>query len=158
MTTIDFLDTVEPFTEMTDEQLSALSDSADLLEFKKGDRLFLQADPAAYLWIVIEGSIELRSEGPASAASGQVSFLSATHAFGWTCFVPPYKYQLSGYCASRRSRVLRFAKDHLEKLFESHPEIGFEMMQYTLTSVGTQFQELEDELARHRGHEIMGRW
>jgi len=155
MISLDFLDNVEAFNGLDDNQLAVIVEAAELMEFKKGDRLFTQGDDATNLWILMDGDIELRSE---TADPEQVSFLSSAHAFGWTCFVPPYKYQLSGYCASRRSRVIRIEKTKMDKLFPEHPEIGFALMQYTLHAVGTQFQELEDELAQHRGHDIMSHW
>ena len=54
--------------------------------------------------------------------------------------------------------MIRLPRNELDRLFEDHPEIGFAVMQYTLSAVGTQFQELEDELAKKRGHEIMSNW
>ncbi|MGM0452018.1 MAG: cyclic nucleotide-binding domain-containing protein [Thermodesulfobacteriota bacterium] len=160
MITLDFLENVTAFKELTDEQLTAIANTAELAEFKKDEQIFAQGADAENLWIVADGDVELRAEqsGPEAGGLGKMAFLSSAQAFGWTCFVPPYQYQLSGYCASRQCRMIRLARNELDRLFEDHPEIGFAVMQYTLCAVGTQFQELEDELAKKRGHEIMSNW
>lgn len=162
MISLEFLDRVEMFKDLTDGQLTEIRNAAESEEYKKGECIFKQRDPAQHLWIVTDGDVELCCEPGGDKIQherrGSVAFVSAAQAFGWTCFVPPYKYRLSGYCASRRCRLLKFNKADLEKLFEKHPEIGFAIMQYTMTSVGTQFQELQDEIARQRGHEIINKW
>jgi hypothetical protein len=87
-----------------------------------------------------------------------VSFLSEAQAFGWTCFVPPYKYQLSGYCASRSCRLIRLKREDLLTLFEKDAAIGFFVTKYLIGVVGGHFGQLQDEIARKRGIEIMSRW
>ncbi|MFP4571600.1 MAG: Crp/Fnr family transcriptional regulator [Desulfobacterales bacterium] len=162
MISLDFMDRVEMFKDLPDEYLKALQDAAESAEYKKGELFFRQGEPARHLWIVIDGEVELRCEpcadGLQQQARDPVAFVSAAQAFGWTCFVPPYQYRLSGYCASRRCRLLKFEKNELENLFQKYPEMGFAVMKYTITALGTQFQELQDEIARQRGHEIMNRW
>ncbi|MCF8110247.1 MAG: cyclic nucleotide-binding domain-containing protein [Desulfobacteraceae bacterium] len=165
MISLEFMDRVEMFKDLSDRQLAEIGNVAESAEYKKGECIFKQGNPAEHLWIVTDGEVELRC-GPVGSKVQKVqherrdcvAFVSAAQAFGWTCFVPPYKYRLSGYCASRRCRLLKFNKADLEKLFENQPEIGFTVMQYTMTSVGTQFQELQDEIARQRGHEIINKW
>lgn len=160
MIKIDILESVEPFKELSEEQLTAVGEAAEMAEFRKGDRIFAHAADATDLWIVVDGEVELRSElsQPQAGTAEQMAFLSSAQAFGWTCFVPPYKYQLSGYCASRRCRIIRLPREKLLRLFTDYPEIGFAVMQYAMCAVGTQFQELQDELARRRGHEVMSKW
>mgnify|MGYP006285169027 CR=1 FL=1 len=155
----EVLENVAPFTELTDAQLAAIAETAELVECRKQDRIFTQNADATDLWIVVDGEVQLCCESSEAGAGMEgMTFLSTAQAFGWTCFVPPYKYQLSGYCASRRCRLIRLPKDELLGFCEKSPEVGFAIMQHTLCAVGTQFQELQDELAKQRGHEIMNRW
>jgi len=44
------------------------------------------------------------------------------------------------------------------ELFEKDPVIGLEVMSYLMGAVGQQFEQLQDEIAKHRGHEIMSNW
>lgn len=160
MISLEFLESVEAFEGLSKDQLAAIQQCAELVDYNKGDRLFIEGDDSTFLWVVVEGEVELRSEteGPGAGDADRISFMSAAHAFGWTCFVPPYKYRLSGYCASERCKALRFKKQDLEKLFAADPEIGSKVMFYLILTVGTHFQELQDERAQHWGHEIMNRW
>lgn len=161
MISLDFMDRVEMFKDLTDEHLKAIQEAAETAEYRKGDCIFKHGEPAEYLWIVTEGEVELRCESSEAVQQGTcepVTFVSAAQAFGWTCFVPPYQYRLSCYCASRHCSLIRIGKDRLEQLFEKYPEIGFAVMLYTINAVGTQFQELQDEIARQRGQEIMNKW
>ncbi len=161
MISLDFLEKVACFSCLSDEQLEMVREKAEIAEFKRGDRIFSQGGEATHVWIVVDGDVKLQAgdsgieDKPVEPA---VSFMSEANAFGWTCFVPPYKYQLSGYCVSRQCRLIRFRRDDLEQLFEKDPVIGFEVMAYLMEAVGQQFEQLQDEIARNRGHEIMSQW
>lgn len=161
MIQLEFLEKLDAFKELNDDQLAAIKECTDLAEFKRGERIFSQGADAGHVWIVLEGGVELRAEYPdqnMSAVAPSVSFLSEAQAFGWTCFVPPYKYQLSGYCASRTGRLIRLRREDLLGLFEKDASIGFFVMKYLIGVVGRQFGQLQDEIARKRGFEIMSRW
>ena len=160
MIDLEFLESVEAFKELNKDQLTKVQNCAQLVDYNKEERLFKEGDDAKHLWVVVEGVVELRSEAetPEAGASEGISFMSGAHAFGWTCFVPPYKYRLSGYCASPKCKAIRFDKADLEKLFDDDPAIGFAVMFYLILTVGTHFQELQDERAQRWGHEIMNRW
>jgi signal-transduction protein with cAMP-binding, CBS, and nucleotidyltransferase domain len=161
MIQLEFLEKLDAFKELNDDQLAAIKECIDLAEFKRGERIFSQGADAGHVWVVLEGGVELRTEDPGrnmSAAEPSVSFLSEAQAFGWTCFVPPYKYQLSGYCASRSCRLIRLKREDLLGLFEKDAAIGFFVMKYLIGVVGGHFGQLQDEIARKRGIEIMSRW
>lgn len=160
MISLDFLEKVSCFSCLNDDQLEMVQARAETVDFKRGEKIFTQGADATYVWIVVEGDVELRTEDPDVQATVEpaVSFLAAAHAFGWTCFVPPYKYQLSGCCSSRQCKLIKFHRDDLLELFEKDPEIGFQVMSYLLGAVGQQFEQLQDEIARHRGQEIMSEW
>ncbi len=161
MIQLEFLEKLDAFKELNDDQLAAIKECTDLAQFKRGEKIFSQGADAGHVWIVLEGGVELRAEYPdqnMSAAEASVSFLSEAQAFGWTCFVPPYKYQLSGYCASRSCRLIRLRREDLLDLFEKDAAIGFFVMKYLIGVVGRQFSQFQDEIARKRGFEIMSRW
>ncbi len=161
MISIDFLDKVDVFKQLSDDQLRMIQDCAEIVEFRRTERIFAQGEDAVSVWIVVEGDVELRTEpaeNQSSAAEPEVSFMSTAHAFGWTCFVPPYHYQLSGYCISRSCKVIRLGREDLLGLFDKDADLGFRVMSYLIEVVGTQFQQLQDEIAKKRGIEVMSRW
>jgi CRP-like cAMP-binding protein len=160
MVQLNFLEQVDVFRQLTDDQLSMIRKFAEVVEFKRGDRIFAQGDPANRVWIVQEGDVELRGEPPGREADQRFSicFLSETQAYGWTCFVEPYLYRLSGYCASRWCKVIRLNREDLLKVFAEDPVIGFKVMEYLFGAVGKQFEQLQDQMARDRGIEVMSQW
>ena len=161
MTSLDFLKKADVFKDLNDDRLLAVLNCAEQVEFEKGARIFTHGADATHVWILVEGDVELRSEPSGKDVSGKVpsvSFTSAAQAFGWTCFVPPYKHRLSGYCASRQCKVIKFEREDIIRLFESDKTTGFQVMLYLLGVVGRQFEQLQDEIARRRGIEVMSRW
>jgi CRP-like cAMP-binding protein len=161
MISLDFLEKVTCFSCLNDGQLKMVEERAEIAEFDRGDKIFAHGSDATHVWIVVEGDVELRSEAPDGAQATvepAVSFMAEANAFGWTCFVPPYKYQLSGYCSSRHCKLIKFDREDLTELFEKDPVIGLEVMSYLMGAVGQQFEQLQDEIAKHRGHEIMSNW
>ncbi|MBC2713743.1 MAG: cyclic nucleotide-binding domain-containing protein [Desulfobacteraceae bacterium] len=157
---LEFLEQVDVFRNLTDDQLFAIQECAEAVDFKRGDRIFAQGDSSSYVWIVLEGDVELRSEpsGQDGGIRPSPSFMSEAQAFGWTCFVPPYKYRLSGYCASRWCKVIRLESEDLLAIFEQDEVMGFKAMEYLLGAVGKQFEQLQDEIAKVRGIEMMSQW
>lgn len=160
MISLEFLEQVDVFKNLSDNQLSAIRKCAEAVDFKKGERIFEQGDAASHVWIVLEGDIELRTEpsGFGKESKHTPSFLSEAQAFGWTCFVQPYRYRLSGYCASRGCKVIKLERGDLLAVFEQDAVVGFKVMDYLLGAVGKQFEQLQDEIARDRGIEMMSQW
>lgn len=157
----EFLQQTDIFKNFTDSELAAIRSYAEVLEFKKDDRIFAQGDRAAHVWIVREGKVRLQTDSERHAiADGKplVSFMAQAQAFGWTCFVPPYEYRLSGYCDSRWCTLIRLDRDDLARIFEEEPVIGFQVMAYLLAVVGTQFMQYQEAIARKRGIEMMSQW
>lgn len=161
MISLDFLEKVACFSCLNDDQLKMVQECAEIAEFGRGEKIFSHGNEASHVWIVVDGDVELRSEAPDGeqpTVEPVVSFMAEANAFGWTCFVPPYRYQLSGYCASRQCKLIKLDREDLKALFEKEPVIGLEVMSYLMAAVGQQFEQLQEEIAKHRGHEIMSNW
>ncbi len=160
MISLEFLEQVEVFKNFNDDQLAALQECGEVLTFKKDDQLFVEGDDSNHLWIVMEGQVALQFGMQKSKSNDQdtVSFVSESQTFGWSCFVPPYTYRLSGYCASRQCKVVAMEKEKLNALFEKDAEIGYGVMFYLVSVVGNHFHRFQDELAKQMGHDIMNAW
>jgi len=161
MISLDFLERVQVFKALNDDQLQAIQECAEIVDFKRNERIFAHGADATHLWIVLDGDVELRAESPdkgASTTETSVSFMSEAQAFGWTCFVAPFKYRLSGYCASRWCKLIKIGSEDLNRLFEKDESLGFHVMGYLITVVGKQFEQYQDEVARRRGIEMMSQW
>lgn len=150
MKTIDLLKKAEAFQNLTKDQLKKFETFCEEVVYKKGERIFAEGEPSHHVWVLAEGKVDLKDESDDNKDSfgpQEIHFVSETSLFGWSCFVPPYQYYLSGYCDSDICRLLRIKKEDLISLFEADVRIGHTVMSYVLKVVGTHFQQFRDELA-----------
>jgi len=160
MISLEFLEDVEVFKGLSGSQLTAVQECCQKKEFEQDTKLFGEGEPADHLWIVMEGRVDLRCELPGLASSEEntISSISAGGAIGWSCFVSPYKYRLSGYCASGQCELIRIEKEHIIQLFEVDAGAGYVVMSNMAAVVGRRFNRLQDEIARLRGQHVMSGW
>ncbi len=123
-------------------------------------RLSSQALANALIAGLNEGGIDTRFDLPGRPTSkdNTIATISMYQAFGWSCFVPPNKYRLSAYCSTETCKVIKIKKTRLEKIFKKDPAIGYTFMSYLVRVVGHRFHQLQDEVAKHRGEEIISGW
>jgi signal-transduction protein with cAMP-binding, CBS, and nucleotidyltransferase domain len=160
MISLDFLERVEVFKQFSDSQLAALQKCGEVLSFQRDEQLFAEGAASRHLWIVMEGQVALQFgiQGKQSEYQDTVSFVSESQTFGWSCFVPPYTYRLSGYCVGRQCKVAAMEKDKLLALFERDVVIGYSVMHYLVCVVGNHFHRFQDELAKQMGNDIINAW
>ncbi len=160
MVTLDFLENVELFEELNDNQLTEVQKYCQVAEYSRGDKIFGSGEEPRYLWVVMEGQVTLQWELPGRSALPEttISRLSETMTFGWSSLVPPHKYRLSAYCATRTCKVIKIKRDALANLFEQDAEIGYKVMIKLLSVVGSRFLNLQDEVAKRRGSDIINQW
>lgn len=161
MISLDFLENIKLFEGFDDNQLAAIQECSEKIEYQRGDRLFYEGETSNHLWIVKAGQIDLRLDRPEDSPTPKedaISFISEADLFGWSSFVPPYRYRLSGYCASRKCEVVRVEKEKLTTLFKKDAKIGYLIMSYVLRVIGKHFFQFRDEIAKRRGHNIMSGW
>ncbi len=149
MVNIDFLKKAEVFKGLDDDQLTAVQGCCDIMEFQGGAKLFGEGDDADYLWIVMEGQVDIRFDLPGRPTSedNNISSVSETMTFGWSSLVPPNTYKLSAFCASRTCKVVRIEKKCLTDLFEKDSRTGYQVMRNVTVVVGRRFQNLQETAA-----------
>ena len=160
MISLDFLEEVEVFQDLNDDQLAAVQSYCKESEYRRGDRLFGATEEPQYLWVVFDGQIELRQDltGYHGFQADPISILSRGMTFGWSSLVPPFRYRLSAYCGSRRCRVLTFERVALSRLLEDDSGIGYPVMSRIVAIVGERFHQLREEIIKGIGHDIMNKW
>ena len=145
MITLDFIRQVDVFKDLEDSQLEKIIKGCQEREFKRGEKIFSEQDEAQYVWIVMEGQVDIRFDLPGRATSEVSTVYSETptKTFGWSTFVPPYKYILSAYCASRKCLVAQLDKDFLLKLFKSDYLMGYRVMSNLAGIISTRFHDMQ---------------
>ena len=160
MVSLDFLEDVDAFSDLDDDQLTAIQDCCEVAKFKRGEAIFAAGEAPEYFWLVLEGQVSLVWDMPGGPAlpENTISTLSEGMPFGWSSLVPPHKYRLSARCASRSCKTVRIPRNRLLQLFEDDAQLGYKVMSRVIIVVGQRFHQLQDEVARRRGHDIINRW
>jgi CRP/FNR family transcriptional regulator, cyclic AMP receptor protein len=161
MDTLDFLERVDLFKGMGDDRIEAIQSCCETGEFKRGERIFRPGEDARFLYILMEGLVELRKEAQNqdNAQNAEViSRVSAGDVFGWSALVPPYKYSLAAYIASRTSKVLKLERECFTKLMESDVGIGYPVMTKILVLIGRRFDEMEERVIKRLGQDMINDW
>ena len=156
MDMLDFLEKVDLFKGMEDDRIEVIRTCCEEAEFKRGERIFRGGEDADFLYVVMEGQIELHEEG--ANETPIVSTLSEGHAFGWSALVSPYKYHLSAHCAGRTCKVLKMEQKRLTKLIEADAGIGYPVMTKILALIGRRFDELEEKVIKRLGLDMINDW
>lgn len=144
MVNLDFLGKVDVFKGLNEEQLASVQKGCREKEYQSGSRLFGEGEDANDIWMVIEGRVDLRFDLPGGITSeaSTVSTESTSMAFGWSSFVPPYKYSLSAYCSSRSCKILRLGREYLMEILEEDPGMGYLVMSNLAGLISTRFNQL----------------
>ena len=160
MISLDFLENVEAFSDLDDDQLTAIQSCCEIAEFKRGEQIFAAGETPEHFWVVLEGQVNLTWDamGDSALPEDTLTTLSEGMPFGWSSLVPPYRYRLSAHSASRNCKTVRIPKDRLQQLFEDDAQLGYKVMSKVMIVAGKRFHQLQDEVARRRGHDIINRW
>ena len=167
MVTLERMRRITAFDGLNENQLAILQPLCEEREFQAGDKLFTEGDPAAHLWVVTQGAVDLRFELPDKRPTSEEHTVSSakvakreqeSQTFGWSCFVPPYKMRLSAYCVENNTKIVRVAKKDLIREFEKDSQMGYAFLTYLITVVGYRFHQFQDEVAKSKGHSILASW
>jgi len=160
MVSLSFLEKVEVFQGLDDDELTAIQACCQEAEFKRGDRIFGTDEEPRHLWAVIEGKVELRQDQPdiPSSQEDTIFTMTETSAFGWSSLVPPFRYRLSAYCGSRHCKILKVEKEGLTRLFGKDAKLGYDVMSKIVSIVGRRFDRMREEIIKKRGQDIINQW
>ncbi len=141
----DFLQSVGIFKGLDENQLAAVRGCCQEERHKADSKLFGEGEPAANLYIVKTGQIDLRFDLPGRPTSEKntISSIPASKAFGWSSLVAPYIYSLSAYCTTPSCEVVKIDRQSLFKLFEKDHRLGYLVLSNMARVIGKRFQELE---------------
>jgi NADP-reducing hydrogenase subunit HndB len=145
MITLDFLKQVDVLDGLDNNRLEQILEECIEKDFKKGEKIFSEQEEAKNIWFVMEGQVDIRFDLPGRSTSEVSTVYSEppTKTFGWSTFVPPYRYILSAYCASRQCKVAKLEKGFLLKLFESDYEMGYRVMFNIAHVISERFYDMQ---------------
>ncbi len=158
MVSLDFLEKVDILKDLDDDQLAAILNCSHEAEYRRGDQMFAVSEDPGYLYVIIEGEVDLTRGSEVDPEARRYFPLYATMTFGWSCIVPPHGSPLSAFCTSRKCKILKIERDCLVKLMEKNPDIGYPVMSRIVEVIGSRFHSLREEIINRLGHDIINQW
>jgi NADP-reducing hydrogenase subunit HndB len=143
---LDFLEKVDIFKGLNKDQLKTVHKGGREKQYLYGDRLFAEGENADRIWLVIDGQVDLRFDLPGRPTSEENTIFSITalQTLGWSSFVPPFKYALSAYSATKSCKILQIHKEHLLECFEKDPRMGLKFMTNVAEITSKHFDQLQE--------------
>jgi NADP-reducing hydrogenase subunit HndB len=82
--------------------------------------------------------------GRPTSEENTIFSISSLQTLGWSSFVPPFKYALSAYSATKSCKILQIDKDHLLQCFEKDPRMGLKFMTNVAEITSGHFDQLQE--------------
>lgn len=120
---LERLEGQEVFQYLRPEQLKAISDVAEVVEFEAGETVYEKDTPAEFFYVVLEGQVSLRLPGQ-SGVSLQVDALTVGALFGSCVCFQLVDYSLDATCTTD-SRLLKIESATLKDLMDRDLVLGY---------------------------------
>jgi len=132
------------FHGMKPEHLAVLMEGAQTTEFKAGDVLFREGEPAGQFYLIESGKIALEAHQPA-AGTVLVQTLGAGEVLGWSWLFPPFVWHFEAR-AIEATKVIVLSGAHLLSTAESDHDFGYELMKRVTQVVIRRLQATRKQL------------
>lgn len=113
----------EVFQFLRPEQMKAISDVAEVVEFGAGDTVYEKDSRANHFYVVLDGQVSLRLPGP-SSVSIQIDELTKGAMFGSCVCFQLIDYSLNAQCTSA-SKLLKIESATLKELMDNDLLMGY---------------------------------
>ena len=160
MERVTMLSDVGLFRGLNEEQLGKIQRLCRLDKRPPGAVIFKEGDEAVDICVVVEGRVHLRFEMPGRETSQEQTLTTILpgKAFGWSALVPPHKMTLSSYAGEQGCEFFRIGGNALYTVFEENSRVGYLCMRNLTRVIAKRFHEMEDEVARSEGLNLMHQW
>jgi CRP/FNR family cyclic AMP-dependent transcriptional regulator len=113
------------FRNLTPEQITAIAELGEEVEFADGRALMIEGDPADSFFMIREGFVALEIQAPAGTII--VETLHNGDPVGWSWLFEPY---LTHFDARSRgtTRAIKFDAGELRRRCEEDAQLGYELM------------------------------
>jgi CRP/FNR family transcriptional regulator, cyclic AMP receptor protein len=114
------------FRGMKPEHLGVLQDGAKTVQFKAGDVLFREGDPADQFYVIERGKIALEAHEPGDGTV-LVQTLGPGDVLGWSWLFPPFSWHFQARAIEPTCATV-LGGAHLLTTAERDHEFGYELM------------------------------
>ena len=117
-------------------------------EFKEGDLILNEGDPANRFYLILDGRVELESR-ELGTGSVQIQTLGKGDVLGWSWLFPPYYWHFDAR-AVVSTKAIFFYGTRLRELCGDNHDLGYELMMRVSEIIIKRLQAARRELARHK--------
>jgi CRP-like cAMP-binding protein len=128
MIVIKDLKEADLFKGLNTRQLQLFGKHFTEVNFKAGETIFTQGEPAQNLYILLEGEVTLgiKAKGEIDITANSVARRGET--FGLPALIKPYRNSVSATC-TKKTRAYSINGDILRKLMKQDSKAGIEIME-----------------------------
>jgi CRP/FNR family cyclic AMP-dependent transcriptional regulator len=116
------------FAGLDEETLTTIAMPGEMVEASRGEWLFHEGDSADSLYIILEGSIDLKMAMNGNPHYGDLERLNSGEVIGWSALVEPFVYTLGAVAVDGGTRLARLDAGHLRALMEQETDVGYLLM------------------------------
>lgn len=144
---IELLQEAGLFHGLLPDELEQIQKRGEVRNIEEGTLLFEAGKPAEYLYVVLEGQIELRFKVVYFNAAIEIPLenKNRSEAFGWSALIEPYTYTLSAF-AAKDCRLWQLRGRDIERLCAENSHLGYVIMNNVAKLIGRRFSALEKAL------------
>lgn len=118
---------LQPFFKgLSESHLRLLAESAMVTEFKAGQWIYRQGDPANRFYLILEGKVLIESKVK-DRGMVPIRTLGPGEDLAWAWLFPPYYMHFSA-CAIEPTRAIFFYGTRLREQCETNHELGYQLM------------------------------
>lgn len=140
----DKLKNTSLFKDLTSEQLNEISHLAEYCRFKEGDLIFEQDQYADFLYIVLQGEVQIRYK-PFDGEILTVSRVGEDQVFGWSSVLGRSIYTSAAICTIS-AECIRFRGKDIQILCESHPDTGILVMERLAAVIADRLSQTNQQI------------
>ena len=115
------------FLDLSSESIQRLAAIAEIQSFDADEVIFTEGEQHPYLYVILEGSVQLESYVP---GHGPLIIFTAESldVIGWSSLTPVVRQKTSTARVLKRTILLTFQADNLMKVCENDCDLGFIIM------------------------------
>ena len=140
---------IELFEGIDFEVMDEVADICSEESYSKDTVLFEKDEQAKSLYILLEGTVHLVIKNGGSIT---YNLSEPGLVFGWSSMLEHGHYSASGICASDLNAA-KIEKDKLIKIFKTHPDVGFIVLQRLAGVISTRLANAYRDLLFARSTE-----
>jgi CRP-like cAMP-binding protein len=142
-----------PFLKnLSQEQLDLIAPRFERFVVPAGTVIFQQGDEAAYLYIILRGTVTIRFK-PYDGPQIVVTHLHAGDVFGWSSVIGNKVYT-SGVISKTELEAVRVLGANLRQLCVEHPTAGCAVLEKLAEAVSPRWKNAKDEIQNMLKHNV----